>query len=172
MAHGALSLLLFGSLLLLPVAGAQTFAIDTVAGWPGIQDGGQATQAVLAQPVNGASQTIALAQYIRIANGAGGPLELTFNPANLQLVPINLGPASDQVYLVLFGTGFRLSTGPLAATVGGEAVGVAIAAAQGFSGLDQANLGPLPRTLIGRGAVTVSFSASEKQANPVMVNIQ
>ena len=41
-----------------------------------------------------------------------------------------------------------------------------------FVGLDQINIGPLPRSLAGRGEVNVVLTADAKQANPVTVNIQ
>jgi len=41
-----------------------------------------------------------------------------------------------------------------------------------FAGLDQANLGPLPRTLAGRGEVNIMFTVSGKTANIVTVTFQ
>jgi uncharacterized protein (TIGR03437 family) len=87
-------------------------------------------------------------------------------------VPINLGVTTDQVFLILYGTGLRGATAATA-TIGG--LGVPVAGPAGlaeFVGLDQANLGPLPRTLIGRGEVEVRFTVDDKPANTVVVNIQ
>lgn len=67
-------------------------------------------------------------------------------------VPIDLGPVGQQVFLNLFGTGFRKQSS-VTATIGGLAVPVLGAVAQGqFEGLDQAVVGPLPRSLGGREA--------------------
>jgi uncharacterized protein (TIGR03437 family) len=90
-------------------------------------------------------------------------------------IPIDLGPATDQVFLVLFGTGFRVQTplpdGP-AALIGGQFVEVLYAGAQsGYAGLDQINL-PIPRSLIGSGEVEVSMRVDDKLANPVRINIK
>jgi uncharacterized protein (TIGR03437 family) len=87
--------------------------------------------------------------------------------------PINLGPATDLVYLILYGTGFR-NRSALTATscrIGGENANVLFAgAAPGFVGLDQGNV-LLPRTLAGRGEVDVVLTADSKAANTVRVAI-
>ena len=89
-------------------------------------------------------------------------------------LPIDLGPEGDQVFLILFGTGFR-AVGSLSAvsiTIGGESAEVLFAgAAPGFAGLDQANVG-LPRSLAGKGEVSVQFAADNRSANAVTVNIR
>ncbi len=88
--------------------------------------------------------------------------------------PIDLGPASDQVFLILYGTGIR-SRSALAAvnvTVGGVSSDVLYAgAAPGLVGLDQVNL-RLSRSLAGRGEVEVALSADGKAANPVRITIR
>jgi uncharacterized protein (TIGR03437 family) len=85
-----------------------------------------------------------------------------------------LGAASDQVFLLLFGTGLRQrsSLAAVTARVGGTAAPVSFAGAQGsLVGLDQVNL-LLPRTLIGRGAVDVVLTVDGKTANTVGVSIR
>ena len=67
------------------------------------------------------------------------------------------------------------SKGPppaVTATVGGEAVGVIVAASPQFVGVDQANLGPLPRSLMGSGDVPVQLTVGGVQSNIVTINIQ
>jgi len=87
-------------------------------------------------------------------------------------VPIALGSESDRVFLLLFGTGMR-KAGVATATVGGEPVGVAgPVPAPGFVGLDQVNLGPLPRSLAGAGEVEIALTVDGLPANVVTVNIQ
>ncbi|HWQ32378.1 MAG TPA: FG-GAP-like repeat-containing protein [Blastocatellia bacterium] len=89
-------------------------------------------------------------------------------------VPIDLGSASDQVFLVLFGTGLRHSSSLSAvkATIGGVEAEVTYAGSQnGFVGLDQINV-RIPRSLAGRGEVEVGITADGKAANPVRVNIR
>jgi uncharacterized protein (TIGR03437 family) len=93
-------------------------------------------------------------------------------------VPIDLGPdmgnATDQVYLVAFGTGFRFrsSLSATSATIGGTAAPVIFAGAQPeYFGLDQTNM-LLPRSLIGRGAVDIVFTVDGQMANTVSVNVR
>lgn len=88
--------------------------------------------------------------------------------------PIDLGAATDQLFLLLFGTGWRLrsSLSGVSATIGGTAAEVLFAGAQGdFVGLDQINL-RLPQSLRGRGDVTISLNVDGKTANQVSVNIK
>ena len=88
-------------------------------------------------------------------------------------VPLDLGAASDQLFLSLFGTGMRGLTQPATATIGGTSVGVAGPVAQGqYVGLDQVNLGPVPRSLAGRGEVSIVLTVDGTAANPVTVSIQ
>lgn len=88
--------------------------------------------------------------------------------------PIDFGPESDQVYLVLFGTGFRNleALRVVGVSIGGTAVPVQYAGAQGgFAGLDQINV-RLPRALAGRGEVEVNVTVEGKAANPVKVYLR
>jgi uncharacterized protein (TIGR03437 family) len=86
---------------------------------------------------------------------------------------LSLGAASDQLYLSLFGTGMRGFKQQAVATVGGVSVGVAGPVAQSqYVGLDQVNLGPLPRLLAGRGEIPVILTVDGVAANTVTVGIQ
>ncbi len=88
--------------------------------------------------------------------------------------PIDLGPANDQVFLILFGTGFRFVSSPSAAvaTIGAANVEVLFAgAAPDFVGMDQANV-RLPRSLIGRGEVDVVLAVDGKTANAVRISFK
>lgn len=88
--------------------------------------------------------------------------------------PIDLGPEGNDVYLILYGTGIR-NAAPTAvsATIGGTATQVlGFAAAPGFFGLDQINVGPIPRSLIGRGPADVVLTVGGKTANTVTINIK
>jgi uncharacterized protein (TIGR03437 family) len=80
-------------------------------------------------------------------------------------LPIDLGPDTEQVYLLLYGTGVRNAQG-VTATVGGGTVPVPFAGAQGtYVGEDQINLGPLPRSLAGQGKATITLTADGVAAN-------
>ncbi|MGH9842869.1 MAG: pre-peptidase C-terminal domain-containing protein, partial [Blastocatellia bacterium] len=89
-------------------------------------------------------------------------------------VPIDLGPETDQVFLILYGTGFRFrsSLGAAAVKIGGVDQQVLYAGeAPGFIGLDQLNV-RLSRSLIGRGEVDVSLTVDGKTANMVRAHIR
>lgn len=99
-----------------------------------------------------------------------------FDPASSQTVsvPIDLGTAGDQVFLLLFGTGvrFRNSLGTVNFNIGGVMGNPVYAGAQGdFVGLDQINI-PLTGDLAGRGTVNVNLSVDGKLTNTVTINIR
>lgn len=88
--------------------------------------------------------------------------------------PIDLGPETDQVFLVLFATGLRnrSTLGSVQVRIGGAHADALYAGPQGsFVGLDQINV-PLPRDLAGRGEVEVTVMADGVAANPLSVAIQ
>jgi uncharacterized protein (TIGR03437 family) len=89
-------------------------------------------------------------------------------------LPIDLGPESDQVFLILFGTGIRGRSGlsAVAAQIGGANAEVFYAGLQGdFVGLDQCNL-RLQRSLSGRGEVDIVLMVDGKTANTVRISIK
>jgi uncharacterized protein (TIGR03437 family) len=89
-------------------------------------------------------------------------------------VPINLGSASDNVFLVLFGTGLRnrSSIGAVSVKIGGVNADALYAGPQGsFVGLDQLNVS-LPRSLAGRGEVDLSVLVDGREANTLKVAIK
>ncbi len=123
---------------------------------------GQGVVAAVALRVRGTAQT-----YEAIAR---------FDTATSKFVtvPIDLGPATDRVFLIGYGTGFRnrSSLSNVVATVGGTNAPASFAGPQGvLVGLDQVNL-ELPRSLIGRGEVDLVLSVDGKTANKVKVNIK
>ena len=89
-------------------------------------------------------------------------------------VPIDLGPATDQLFLILYGTGIRFhgSLATTTATIGGTISDVLYAGpAEGYAGLDQVNL-TLPHSLAGRGVVNVVLTVDGKAANTVTIQIK
>ncbi len=91
---------------------------------------------------------------------------------NRVAVAIDLGSPGDQVFLSLYGTGFRNANGAVA-SIGGRTVPVyGFAAVSGYQSEDVVNIGPLPRTLLGRGQADISLSFDGKAANTVTVSIQ
>ena len=94
--------------------------------------------------------------------------------------PLDLGPADEQVYLVLFGTGIRHRSSLAAVNaftratdaIRGVSLEVTYAGAQSdFVGLDQINL-LVPRSLAGRGEVEILLTVETQFTNPVKVNIK
>jgi uncharacterized protein (TIGR03437 family) len=127
---------------------------------------------------NASGQGVAAATVLRIkADGTQtfepiGQFDQTRN--QFVAVPIDLGPATDQVFILLFGTGFRNRSTLTAVSprIGGVAAEVLFAGPQGdFVGLDQANL-RIPRSLMGRGEVDVVMTVDGKSANTVKINIK
>ncbi|HWQ31954.1 MAG TPA: hypothetical protein VNQ79_03655 [Blastocatellia bacterium] len=99
-----------------------------------------------------------------------------FDPLQNRLVPvpIDLGPESEQVFLALFGTGFRArsSEANVMVRIAGIDAPVTYAGDQlQLIGLDQINV-RLPRALIGRGDSAVEVTVDGKAANPVRVTIR
>jgi uncharacterized protein (TIGR03437 family) len=85
---------------------------------------------------------------------------------------LDLGPEGDAVYLLLFGTGIRHAEA-VSATVGGIATPVLFAGEQEqFEGLDQVNLGPLPRELVGAGETALMLDADGEAANAFRLRVR
>lgn len=89
--------------------------------------------------------------------------------------PLDLGPDTDSVFLVLFGTGLRFRSGlsGVTATIGGTPAEVAFAGMQGdLVGMDQINL-RVPRSLASTtGDVNVVLSVDGVTANTVKINLK
>ena len=84
-------------------------------------------------------------------------------------VPIDFGPENNVILLILYGTALRGNSGGIAVTVNGVSVPAAIGPSGEFVGLDQINVGPLPRSLMGSGLVEVVLTVDGKVANKVKV---
>lgn len=88
--------------------------------------------------------------------------------------PIEFGPEGEELYLILYGTGFRHHRDSAAVTVRlGEVEEPALyAGAQGrFEGLDQLNL-RLPRSLAGRGELEVKLNVDGLESNRVRIHVR
>jgi len=133
----------------------------------GTVDVRQVAPALFALP----GQTTAAGSFLRIAADGVRTQQFVFD-AQSQPVAIALGPEGEQVFLLLFGTGVRNFSGAVEATIGGVAIPVLGAVAQGaFVGLDQVNLGPIPRSLIGSGEVEIILTVDGVEAAAVTVVI-
>lgn len=115
---------------------------------------------------SGQGLAAALVQRVR-ADGTQGVEAVT-------ATPINLGPATDQVFLALFGTGIRgrSALSAVRCMIGGVEAQASFAGAQGaFVGLDQINV-LIPRSLAGRGTVDIALTVDGIPANTVRITIQ
>jgi uncharacterized protein (TIGR03437 family) len=127
---------------------------------------------------NGTGQGVPAGYALRVRAGGVQQNEpiARFDTAQGRFVPvaIDLGPASDQLFLILFGSGlrFRGSLTAAAATIGGAGAEVLYAGpAEGFVGLDQVNL-RIPRSLAGRGDVDLALTVDDQAAPPTRINIK
>ena len=98
---------------------------------------------------------------------------------NVTPLAINMGTRLDQVFLTLYGTGFRnrSSLDAVSITIGNATAGPLYTPAlyagpqSQYPGLDQLNF-LVPFALAGAGQVTINVSVNGAQANPVNVVIQ
>ncbi len=138
------------------VVATGTYYVDRVA--PTIFSGGDA-------------KGPAIAGIVRVKPDGSQLYEYTtsFDAAQQRFVsqPVDFGDPSDNLFLVLYGTGFRNATASSAVLrVGSTALTPAYLGPQPeIPGLDQINA-ELPRSLAGSGVVTLTFQIDGKTANP------
>ena len=135
----------------------------------------QVAPSLFAANANGAGVAAALA--LRVAGDGTQTTQFIFDvnapEGSRGAIPIDLGPEGDRVLLLLFGTGMRGLTMEATATVDGEPVTVNGPVPQPeFVGLDQVNLGPLQRSLAGRGEVDIVLTVDGTAANSLTVSFQ
>ncbi len=166
---------------LLPEGTLNGNAIVTVTAGDGSLSGGTLPVQTIAPGLftaNASGQGLAAAVVLRVkANGAQSyeaALRFDTSTNKFVAVPIDLGPTTDQVFLILYGTGFRKrsSLTSVTAQIGGTTAEVLYAGKQGdLVGVDQVNL-RIARTLSGRGDVDIVISVDGIPANVVRINIK
>jgi uncharacterized protein (TIGR03437 family) len=120
--------------------------------------------------VSGGS-SVPSAFYWRITPAGDRIHNYVFDPARLAAVEIPR-QSGDEIYLELYGTGFRRYSGRVAATANGQAVPVPFAGAHSqFAGLDQVNIGPLPAGLAS-GVATIRLEFDGLPANDITVRLR
>lgn len=127
---------------------------------------------------NSNGQGVAAANILRVKADGSSAYEpvAVFDSATGKFVsvPIDLGVASDQVFLLAYGSGIRGRSALSALTVmiGGTSVTVDYAGPQGdFVGLDQLNI-RLPQSLAGRGEVDLAVTADGATSNTVRIRFK
>ncbi len=167
---------------LMPAGTASGLALVTVVSGGETSSSGYVQIAKVAPGIFTANSTgLGLVSGVALrVNGTGTPSFepiVRYDSESQQFVPlpVDLGTASDQVYLVLFATGLRNRSDLSAVTVqiGGQVIPVTYAGeAPGLVGVDQINLGPLPRNLAGSGNLNLVVSVEGKMANTVQFTIK
>jgi uncharacterized protein (TIGR03437 family) len=127
---------------------------------------------------NATGKDVAAALVLRIKSNREQVYEpvATFDASLNRFVPlvINLSDPAEQVFLILFGTGFRnrTSLSNISAAIGGQSAEVLFAGAQGeLVGVDQCNLRLSP-SLAGRGDVNINLVIDGHISNTVQVRIK
>jgi uncharacterized protein (TIGR03437 family) len=92
---------------------------------------------------------------------------LTDANGNNTMVPVDLGPAGDIVYLVLDATGME-KAGTVTAKIGGVNATVASFGADIYPGVQIVKM-QIPRELAGAGKVSVVVTADNKPSSPVYI---
>lgn len=119
------------------------------------------------------------AAYVIRVRGTQQTIEqiVQYNPQTqvFEHIPVDLGPAGDECYLILFGTGirFRSALGSVVIRIGGRTHTALYAGeVDGFVGLDQLNPSPLRRELTGMGIVNIEVTIDGRVANITTVSIK
>jgi uncharacterized protein (TIGR03437 family) len=124
---------------------------------------------------NGSGVPAALALRVKADGSRQYEPVFRFDTEQNKFVPaeIDLGPETDQVFLVLFATGLRRAPlSALAAQVGGGLADIVFAGpTPGFEGVDQVNI-LLPRRLIGLGDGALILMADDQKANSITINVK
>ena len=141
-----------------------TLALEVAAVAPGLFSAkmdGRGAPAGQVLRVNAAGQVVFSGALARCGAAAG----------SCECEPIDLGSSTDQVFVVLYGTGFR-SYSSMRAVVGGVEAEITWAGAQPtIPGLDQINL-RLPRVLAGRGEVELIITVDDRTTNVLELEIR
>lgn len=131
---------------------------------------------VFSANANGRGVAAAVVQRVRADGSQAFEPIASYDQSLRQFVaiPIDLGPETDQIFLVLFGTGwrFRSSESAVKVTMGGVDVPVTYAGLQPtLAGVDQINA-RLPRSLAGKGEVDLVVTVDGKVANAVRISFK
>ncbi len=167
---------------LVPANAAPGFAVITITAKDGVAASGQLQIAPVSPGIFqlDTGTALAAANVVRVKADQSQSFESVYQVGladEVRALPIDLGPATEQVYLTLWGTGI-FNAKSVAVTVGGQEVGVLywgpqrLSAGVNLVGVEQVNIGPLPRALAGAGRVNIVLAADGQTASPVQVSIK
>ena len=122
---------------------------------------------------NADGEGVPAAFYLRFRGAEQTAQEFVFDPTAplgaREPVLIDFGDEDEQVFIAIFGTGMR-GGAQVTATLDGEGVPVSpVVALEDFVGLDQANVGAIPRRFIGRGVVELRLFIDGIPTNVVLL---
>jgi len=96
----------------------------------------------------------------------------TISGGQVTALPVNLGPAGDQVFLEIYGTGIRAAgQNNVQVRIGGVSAPVTALSSGAVAGLDQVEV-QIPASLAGRGKVSVVLIAAGQEANTTSFVVQ
>ncbi len=120
---------------------------------------------------NSTGMGVPAATAVRIAGGQQTNENIFTCATTCTATPIDLGPATDDVILLLYGTGIR-NASAVTATIGGVKADVLGFVAQGqYAALDQVNV-RIPRSLIGKGDANVVLTVDGYKTNVATINVK
>jgi uncharacterized protein (TIGR03437 family) len=139
--------------------GSYSIGVDIQAAAPGVFT------------ANSTGKGVPAANAVRIAGGAQTTESIFTCTTTCTATPIDLGPETDDVILLLYGTGIR-GAKAVTATIGGTKADVLGFAAQGqYAALDQVNV-RIPRALAGKGDVNIVLNVDGVRANVATINVK
>ncbi len=163
----------------IPAGIAEGIATVTITNRDGLETKGllnitRVAPGVFSADATGKGFAAANVVYVRSDQSQSWESVTRFDSNTSRMVGNPIDVSGEQTYLVLYGTGLRNRSNltNVKVRVDGLETVVEFAGAQGqYVGLDQLNV-KLPKSLAGRGEVTVELSVDGKTANPVRVQIK
>ncbi|HMV84502.1 MAG TPA: IPT/TIG domain-containing protein, partial [Blastocatellia bacterium] len=160
---------------LIPVDTAEGIATITVRSGKGNTETGTVLVSKAAPSIftaNASGKGVPAAVAYRYRNGSFLRVEEIISYPSIVPAPIDLGPESDAVYLVLYLSGLRfVQRSDVRVLLGGvDAPDDLAFSPAGYAGEDQLNV-RLPRSLIGRGRLKVTIVAAGRPSNEVEIEI-
>ncbi|MCB1018383.1 MAG: hypothetical protein KDC27_00575 [Acidobacteria bacterium] len=122
---------------------------------------------------NGQGTGTAAGTWLFVAKDGARSSGLTFDPASGAPVAIPFDPDAGELYVTFYGTGLKGFQRYSRARLGNRIAPVYSLTAQGeFDGLDQLNVGPLPKELAADAELDVTITVDDVVANRCVIRIR